>query len=524
MKKELKNKVLEFYKTCQDIKLVCQEFKGLVFPDTLKRWCDPKLNELAKQRAKNYHNTKKHDTGYREKRKLSSRQYRKTNEYKIAWKEHYNKTKEKRKKLVQQHRLDNLELYKEKARNNYLQNKERYRKQGKIYYQNNKQRLQNLELQRYHNDPITNLKHSLRISLNRALQYGVTKNNKALKYLGCSINEFKNYLEQKFETGMSWKNRREWHIDHIIPLSKINEGYTLDQLCHFTNLQPLWKTDNLVKSKNINLKLSYTLNELNKEIEFYKNTEGNYNSIPSKNKIILNYQPHFYDRERQLWQDTTIKEKIISNRCKYLNKSESNLTTAEILRGFKISGLYYGYSHFSPLWFKKFINDFNIKTAYDPCGGWGHRLLGILGTNLEKYYYNDFDLRTVKGVEQIAKFTNIENKIVLTNNKAEKYIPQLNVDAIFTCPPYYNKEKYNNKTFKNKDDFTTWWNKVVQNCLQTNCKYFGVVIDNENEKVIKESLKQFNLLFEQKVIKTRSHLAKQSRSYEVLLVFKKDQE
>lgn len=249
MKNKLKSEVLKFYNNCQDIKLVYQEFKGEVYPDTLKRWCDPKLNELAKLRSKNYHNKKKNDIQYKEKRKLTSRLYRKTDEYKIKWKEHYYKTKEKRKKLVQQHRLDNLEHYKEQARNNYIQNKKHYTKQSKEYYKNNKERLIKLELQRYHNDPITNLKYNLRISLNRALQYRVTKNNKALEYLGCTIDEFKKHIEEKFQDGMTWNNRGKWHLDHIIPLSALKEGYSIEKLCHYTNFQPLWKKDNLSKGK-----------------------------------------------------------------------------------------------------------------------------------------------------------------------------------------------------------------------------------------------------------------------------------
>jgi hypothetical protein len=519
MKKNLKKEVLEFYDKNKDIKLVCQQFKSLVYPDTLKRWCFPELNEIAKQKAKNYHNKNKHKLEYKEKRKLSSKQYRTTEEYKVSWKEHYNKTKEKRKRLVQEHRLKNLEHYKELAKKYYQQNKEQRRKQGKIYYNNNKDKLHGIELQRYHTDPVTNLKHSLRISLNRAIQYGATKNNKALKYLGCDIKAFKKYIEKKFKPGMSWLNRTDWHIDHIIPLVKINDGYTLVQLCHYTNLQPLWKHENLQKSKNVNLILKYTAKQLQDEIAFYKTTEGNYGIIPSKNKIVLNYQPHFYDYERVLWQDTAIQEKLINNRCKYLNKTVDELTTAEILRGFKISGIHYSYSHFSPLWFKKFITDFNIKSVYDPCGGWGHRLLGTLGTSLKDYIYNDYDLKTVNGVTDIVSFIKPECNILVYNNRAELFIPNKEVDAIFTCPPYYNKEIYNNKIFKDKNDFIYWWEQVTKNCLQTKCKYFGVVIDNNNQKIISKPLNQHKLIIEQKLNKNKTHLSKQTNSYETLLVY-----
>jgi hypothetical protein len=49
---------------------------------------------------------------------------------------------------------------------------------------------------------------------------------------------------------MNWENQGEWHIDHIRPCASFNldneeERY---QCFHYTNLQPLWTEDNLIKS------------------------------------------------------------------------------------------------------------------------------------------------------------------------------------------------------------------------------------------------------------------------------------
>lgn len=65
--------------------------------------------------------------------------------------------------------------------------------------------------------------------------------------VGIDYNRFKEYMESKFSEGMSWDNRGEWHIDHIIPLSSAGSREELIKLSHYTNLQPLWAEDNIRK-------------------------------------------------------------------------------------------------------------------------------------------------------------------------------------------------------------------------------------------------------------------------------------
>ena len=75
-------------------------------------------------------------------------------------------------------------------------------------------------------------------------------------------------------------------------------------------------------------------------------------------------------------------------------------STHVLLRGFKISGIHYGYSHFNPLIIKKFLEDTNAKICYDPCGGWGHRILGSM--NIDKYIENaktDTEVKEAKEFE-----------------------------------------------------------------------------------------------------------------------------
>lgn len=95
---------------------------------------------------------------------------------------------------------------------------------------------------------------NLRCRLNKAIK-GNFKSGSAVEDLGCSIDEFKAYIESKFKLGMCWENwgRKGWHIDHIIPLSAfdLTNYEQFKKACHYSNLQPLWAKENLSKSDKV---------------------------------------------------------------------------------------------------------------------------------------------------------------------------------------------------------------------------------------------------------------------------------
>lgn len=81
--------------------------------------------------------------------------------------------------------------------------------------------------------------------------YNMLKCGSAVDNLGCTLEELKQHLESKWQPGMNWENwtKTGWHIDHVIPITKFNltNPEELKKACHYTNLQPLWSTDNLSK-------------------------------------------------------------------------------------------------------------------------------------------------------------------------------------------------------------------------------------------------------------------------------------
>lgn len=71
--------------------------------------------------------------------------------------------------------------------------------------------------------------------------------------IGCSLKELREHLESKMLTGMTWENygnhKNQWSIDHIKPIDSFDLEQP-DQIAaanHFSNLQPLWNSQNIRK-------------------------------------------------------------------------------------------------------------------------------------------------------------------------------------------------------------------------------------------------------------------------------------
>jgi len=77
-----------------------------------------------------------------------------------------------------------------------------------------------------------------------------------VEHLGCDIGTFRLHIEKQFTEGMNWCNRGLWHFDHIIAIKAPNangDPPTIDDVIprlHYTNLQPLWAKDNMIKGTN----------------------------------------------------------------------------------------------------------------------------------------------------------------------------------------------------------------------------------------------------------------------------------
>lgn len=225
----------------------CNESKSLLEFNACKSSQDG-LQRICKLCEKNYRIQNK------EKRYSNSQKYQKVNKDKI---------------LIQQNKRRSTSEYQEYIRNYYLKNKEQMNLNSKAYSTQNKvlRREKNKLYRRdkRKNDHIERIKDTLRANLYNNLFH---KQVSHVKNLGCTVQELKVHIEAKFYSHpisnklMTWENHGKglgkWQIDHILEFQELDLTLKENQekVVHYTNLQPLWYEDHIMKTNNTRKKLN----------------------------------------------------------------------------------------------------------------------------------------------------------------------------------------------------------------------------------------------------------------------------
>lgn len=242
----------------------------------------------------------------------------------------------------------------------------------------------------------------------------------------------------------------------------------------------------------------------------------------------------FYKRELELWNKNplrhgkwgTVQAFLYANRYKYLNKLPHELTDRMLLRAFRISGLHMGYTSFNSSLMRQVIEKYNVKSVYDPCAGWGERMMtcGKLGVSYEGC---DINSELFDGYKKLYELID-GFKPVLHNNDSANQLVTTDADAVITCPPYKNIEVYSDNGAENlgDEDFAAWWGDVVKNCSYSKAKVFAVQTNQACRSVFEDALVAQGWQLKEELVfdnNQKSHFHRSNgndkHEYESMLVF-----
>lgn len=171
-------------------------------------------------------------------------------------KQYNQKNKEKRRGYELLRRQKNKEKNNANTKKWRERNPERCTHLQREWRKNNRDRFRNTRRIYMANKRKTDPLFKLRCNISTLIQNGIrnagySKKTKTSEILGCDYESFKSHIEQRFKEGMTWENREEWHLDHIIPISFGKTEEQIIKLNHYTNFQPLWGAENRKKSNKL---------------------------------------------------------------------------------------------------------------------------------------------------------------------------------------------------------------------------------------------------------------------------------
>ena len=196
-----------------------------------------------------------------EEKKARAKAWRAKNKERVLWREKLRCIK-KKEAISDQKKLyytANKEKILEKKRLYRIKNKEKEAERERLYRIKNKQIVSERK-KLYRAKRIESINFRLSQAIRGRIRSAI-KSRKCCKtsrwetLLSCSIAHARQYLESQFLPGMTWENHGldGWHIDHIKPCASFDLTDPEQQKAcfHYTNLQPLWATDNLSKGKKV---------------------------------------------------------------------------------------------------------------------------------------------------------------------------------------------------------------------------------------------------------------------------------
>jgi len=187
---------------------------------------------------------------------LRAREWKARNQEKVkAYRSQYHADhKEDQNARSAEWRKANPELYKEIKSRSDAEYRLNHREEIRLSRKKRRSKTREYERNRYRSDPQFAMVKRLRSSLNQSLKRArASKSTNTMSFVGCTASELVAHLESLFLPGMTWENRRMWHIDHILPCASfdLTDPDQQKKCYHFSNLQPLWGPQNQSKGKKI---------------------------------------------------------------------------------------------------------------------------------------------------------------------------------------------------------------------------------------------------------------------------------
>lgn len=140
-----------------------------------------------------------------------------------------------------------------------------------------------------------------------------------------------------------------------------------------------------------------------------------------------------------------------------------------------------------PLVYMEIYNKFQPTSILDFCAGWGGAAVAASALNIQKYTGIEINHHLEKPYQELISFLSSQSSSNIDmrfKNALEVDYTLIDYDLVFTSPPYYFIQKYeNNAIYKSKDEMDELFYKPIFTKTFQNLKKGGYYILNVNREV-----------------------------------------
>lgn len=199
-------------------------------------------------------------------------------------------------------------------------------------------------------------------------------------------------------------------------------------------------------------------------------------------KLCQQFFPNFFLIEdksgksfAKCWKDEEVMKKVL----KWANSGDgskhgmSQLWLSWVKRAVYLAAGLPNSTYYRPHFAKQIIEmtGKSTGTLFDPCAGWGGRLLGTVASGW-KYIGCDTDKVTHGHLLELVKFLGIEEMVTLYNDSPIQdrmhLVPK--VDVVLTSPPFYNLENYDRDISEEYQTYKMWSSEFLKPLVEKSLK------------------------------------------------------
>lgn len=298
-------------------------------------------------------------------------------------------------------------------------------------------------------------------------------------------------------TGMSFDEITQVPCSVLKTLPQTEIDYAVDVVINYYYAHgfPFYERDTVKSTKEFTALQEFDVSRLELPNNHLQQFMLGLNTVNSYHPEMWSVKCRNAKTPMDIFNDRELFRVALTKRIKY---SDTKLQPFNIRKSLKAFGVQ-GVSNFRPTIAKWVYERYAPKAAVvlDPCMGYGGRLMGAMASHISRYLGTDPNTKTYNGnvaLTMALHDAGSPTSVFLMNEAYEDCANIEKVDLVFTSPPYFDIEKYDDdwrQSYKRYPSYPLWKNQFFTALFERSAmrmRHKAYFVLNINEALMPDAL------------------------------------